>query len=347
MKISLKTVSIRHIQSVVPEKIVNNSDLNFDEDLKTKIIKSTGVEKRHVLHSNQTLVELYIAAAQQTLEKLDWSVESINGIIVVSQTHEYKLPSTACVLHGLLNLSQDAFGFDIGMGCSGYLYGLYSGASTISLANGAIERVLVFVGDAIGTLCYSRNKSTTFLFGDAATCTALEYDSQAVTIPFLFKTDGKGYSHIIVEHGGLKHPIDESSYVEYEDTEGNINIKSCLSMNGAEVFNFTLMNIPDLIEETIEFAGIKKERVDAYCFHQANKFMIDFLSTKSKVTEKTPINLDAFGNTSCASIPLLICDKPDRCLKPYVMLIGFGVGFSMGTAIVDLTQTSTGLMLAV
>lgn len=340
MKVKIKNCNIRHIETMVPSKIIKNLDLDFDEKLKKKVIKNTGVEQRFVLEENESLQELYTKIGKNTLETLSWSKESIDGIIVVTQTPEFQLPATSAILHGALELNKDTFAYDISMGCSGYIYGLYNAMSNIAAADGAIKRVLLFVGDAISTIVNKKNKSNVFLFGDAVSCTAIEYDTKAIPTAFILKTDGSEYDNIIVEDSGLKNKISADSFIDYTDEEGNINSKSCLKMNGAKVFNFTIDNVPNIIEETLEFTDTKKEDVSNYCFHQANKFMINFLSTKIGVNDKSPINIQKFGNTSCASIPLLLTDfKPSNKNN---MLIGFGVGMSMGTAIVDLTNTTFG-----
>ncbi|PRM91340.1 3-ketoacyl-ACP synthase [Arcobacter cryaerophilus gv. occultus] len=338
MKTKIKNCKIRHIETMVPSKIVNNMDLDFEEKLKKKIIKNTGVEQRYVLEDNQSFINLYKQIGLNTLETLDWDKDSIDGIIVVTQTQEYKLPATSCILQGALDLSSESFAYDISLGCSGYIYGLFNAMSNISASNGEIKRVLLFVGDAISTIVNPKNKSNVFLFGDAVSCTAIEYDLNASGTPFILKTDGKEFDNIIVEDSGLKNKITSTSFEDYFDEEGNVNSKSCLKMDGAKVFNFTVDNVPNIVEETLSYTKINKKEISNYCFHQANKFMINFLSTKIGVNDKTPINIEKFGNTSCCSIPLILTEfKPSSKNN---MLIGFGVGMSMGTCIVDLEKTT-------
>ncbi len=339
MHTKIKNCSLRHIETMVPPTIVDNMSLDFDEKFKKKVVKNTGVRQRHVLDDDMSLLELYEAAGCNTLEKLGWERESIDGIIVVTQTPEYQLPATAAILQGRLELSKDTFAYDISMGCSGYIYGLYSAMSHIAASDGEIRRVLLFVGDAISTIVHPKNRSSVFLFGDAASCSALEYDPGASVTPFVLKSDGSEYRSIIVEDGGLRNRIGKHSFEEYTDEEGNVNTRASLKMDGATVFNFTVENVPALIEETLAYGGMEKGEISRYCFHQANKFMVDFLSMKAGIHEKTPVNIDKFGNTSSVSIPLLLSDF--EISEKNTMLIGFGVGMSMGTCIVDLGHTST------
>lgn len=338
MKLKIENCKIKHIETMVPSKIINNIDLEFEEKLKKKVIKNTGVVQRYVLEETQSFLEMYTQIGLNTIKSLNWDKNSIDGIIVVSQTPEYKLPATSCILQGTLGLNSEAFSYDISMGCSGYIYGLFNTMSNISATNGDIKRVLLFVGDAISTIVNPKNKSNAFLFGDAVSCTAIEYDINSTETPFILKTDGKEFDNIIIKDSGLKNKINVNSFEEFEDEDGNINSKNCLYMNGAKVFNFTVDNVPNIIEETLAYTKIDKENIEGYYFHQANKFMIEFLSSKIGVDKKTPINIEKFGNTSCTSIPLLLTQFEPKSKNN--MLIGFGVGMSMGTCIVDLKDTT-------
>ncbi len=338
MKLKIENCKIKHIETMVPSKIINNIDLEFEEKLKKKVIKNTGVVQRYVLEETQSFLEMYTQIGLNTIKSLNWDKNSIDGIIVVSQTPEYKLPATSCILQGTLGLNSEAFSYDISMGCSGYIYGLFNTMSNISATKGDIKRVLLFVGDAISTIVNPKNKSNAFLFGDAVSCTAIEYDINSTETPFILKTDGKEFDNIIIKDSGLKNKINVNSFEEFEDEDGNINSKNCLYMNGAKVFNFTVDNVPNIIEETLSYTKIDKENIEGYYFHQANKFMINFLKKKIGVNDKTPINIEKFGNTSCTSIPLLLTQFEPKSKNN--MLIGFGVGMSMGTCIVDLKDTT-------
>ncbi|MCP4350616.1 MAG: ketoacyl-ACP synthase III [Desulfobacterales bacterium] len=344
MKLKLKNVAIRHINAAVPSNTVDNLSLDFEEELIKKVIKNAGVKERRVLPDGATLMDLYIPSAKETLEKTGWDIESIDGVIVDSQTHEYKLPSTACLLHGKLGLKMDAFAYDMKMGCSGYVYGLFSVFSALGAAGGSVKRVLLFVGDAISKYCHPGNRSNIFLFGDAVSCTALEYDPKADECYFVLKSDGKGYNHIIIEHGGMKHPINETSYLDIVDKDGNVTNKVSLHMNGLEVFNFTIAQVPMLIHDLVQLSGIPEEEIKVFCMHQASKFILDYLSKKMKTKDRTPINLEKYGNTSCASIPLLIADRKEECLVKNAVLSGFGVGWSMAACLADLEQTTASLL---
>ena len=333
--------SIEKIVSVVPNNIIKNAELNFDEKTKKKVMKLTGVQQRHILEDDKSLADLYVLGITKIFEEIDAS--SIDAIVVVSQTPEYRLPTTANLLHGLLGLKKEALAFDINQGCSGYVYGLYIVSSLIE-SNPNINKVLFCSGEATSKIVDSQNKSTAFLFGDAATVTLVQRTQKEISSYFLLRSDGRGAKNLIVKDGGIAHPFSETSYQPKIDAEGNTNTDACLYMNGAEVFNFTTEEVPPLIDDLLEYAKLTKDDIDVFCLHQANKFMLEFLAGKMGIEDKTPINIEKFGNTSSASIPLLVCDKPEICLKEKTFIAGFGVGYSMASAIIDLSNTKTYLL---
>lgn len=338
MKTIINNCKIKHIETIVPQKVEKNIDLDFDAKTKEKLIKSTGIKQKHILSENESLLELYVNSGESSLNKLKWTKDSIDGVIVVSQSPEYQLPATSAILQDKLGLSTKTFAYDINMGCSGYVYGLYSAMSNLSASSGHLKRILLFVGDAISRVVHKKNKTNAFLFGDAVSCTAIEYDEKASPTPFILENDGKYFQNIIVEHGGLKNKINLSSFEDYTDDEGNINSKACLKMDGLSVMKYTMKEIPRIVDELLNFSKKEKKDIDYFCFHQANELMIKHLSTKMQINEKSPTNIENFGNTSGVSIPLLITDK--KLNGSNTMLISFGVGMSLGNCIVDLSNSS-------
>ncbi|MDD2267536.1 3-oxoacyl-ACP synthase III family protein [Sulfuricurvum sp.] len=337
MKITYTHAAISRIVTVIPNQKINNHDLPFDDKTKKKIIKMTGVETRHVLDEKTSLLPLYIQAAQEIFKTID--PQSIDAVIVVSQTPEYRLPTTANVLHGLLDLKKDALAFDINQGCSGYIYGLSQAFALLETASD-IKRILLFDGDAISKISEPENKSTAFLFGDAASVTLCERTNDSKSY-FVLKSDGHGYTNLIVPDGGIASPLCANSYEKQSDETGNTTSASTLYMNGTEIFNFTVEEVPSLLEEVYTLSNQTPEMIDVFCLHQANRFMLDFLADKMGIAHKTPINIDRYGNSSSVSIPLLICDMPEVCTRSHALLAGFGVGYSMSAALLDLSNTQT------
>ncbi|MBZ7961748.1 ketoacyl-ACP synthase III [Campylobacter molothri] len=325
----LKNKKISYVCGIFPSKKVQNLDnAYFDEKTKNKIIRLSGIKERYVLdkENNETMMSLYKKAGLQTIETLGWKKDEIKGVIVVSQNHEYRFPSTAVLLQDELGLSKDCFAYDVVMGCSGYVYGLFCAMSHLSET---CDKILLFVGDPINDFVYPKNRSIAFLFSDAASCTALEY-AQGFEADFIFETDGSGRNAIIVPHGGSAHPICEESFKEYQDEDGNTNIKSCMEMEGLEVFNFTYRNVPSVILKLLKIQNLEIENISSFFLHQANHYALEQIKDKLNIKDESfPMNIKTYGNTSCTSIAILLAEEK-LYQKSNVIMAGFGVGLSIG-----------------
>ncbi|CAM4152358.1 ketoacyl-ACP synthase III [Campylobacter armoricus] len=301
---------IRHICSVLPSKKVSNFDNPFfSEKDKQKIIKQIGVETRYILDKdkNEKISELFIKAAEATLEALRWEKNTIDAIIVLTQSNEFRYPAMACYIQGKIGLrKENLIAFDVNLGCSGYVYALNIAYNYIS--NG-LKRVLLLVGDASSETILPDNRETAFLFGDGVSCTAVEAENSKSY--FCFKTLGEGYDLIIAP---------------YKD--------GYMQMKGIEVFDYTIRNIPLAFENILKLANLTKEQISQFYFHQANSFVLNYLGNKLGISEKLPNNMLNFGNENSNSIPLLICDLKNQNYKN-VMLMGYGVGFSVATCILE------------
>lgn len=264
---------------------------------------------------------------KKLLEGLNWSPESVDALIFVSQTPDYRLPATACTLHSDLGLSRATIAFDINLGCSGYPYALWLGMTMVQ--TGAAKRVLLAVGDTVSKMVDPTDRSTALLFGDAGTMTAIEISSEGEAF-FVLGTDGAGSKNLIVPAGAFR---DYSRCGDLRLAEKNPN---SLYMDGGEIFNFTLRSVPALVAYLEEMTKLQNEAYDFLLFHQANLFMLKHLAKKLKIPiEKMPINIDEYGNTSCASIPLLMTTRlKDHLTRAplQIGMFGFGVGYSWGAA---------------
>ena len=327
-------VKISGIASAVPEQIrtVLEDMKVFDADEVSKISDNIGVKSRHIAPPHICTSDLCYFAAERLLRDADWAKDSVDALIFVSQTPDYRLPATGCVLQNRLGLSTECAAFDISMGCSGYIYGLWMASNLI--AGGSANRVLLLVGDTVNKLLSPQDRSVALLFGDAGTATLLEKSVSAEVMTFVMGTDGAGADNLIVPAGGFRNLSNDSSSLPLERENGNIRSDQDLFMNGAEVFAFTLARVSSLIKSVLDESKWTTDDVDFFVFHQANKFMLNFLAKKMKLPPgKVPITLEKLGNTSSASIPLALTDslaQKLRAEKLKLVLSGFGVGYSWG-----------------
>lgn len=317
----LKNVEIKGIACAVPERIVDNETYStiFGKEKVKKFIDMTGVKTRHVAIDEQCTSDLCYIAAKRIMEKLNWEASSIDALILITQTPDYAVPATACVLQYRLGLSEDCIAFDINLGCSGYVYGLWQAATMISTQN--INRVLLLVGDTSNFGINPSDSGTAMIFGDGGTATALER-SEGKEIKYFLKTKGSGYKCIMVPagHARSRSKISNNSS-DYE-----------LAMNGADIFNFAITDVHKGLSDFMAKYSIDKNNVDMYVFHQANLFILKHLAKKLGVPmEKVPVSIDRYGNTSGESIPLTLVDVfGENQSEGTVNLVmcGFGVGLS-------------------
>lgn len=327
---------IAGVVSCLPNRLVTNHD--FSGLLETKdiddVVKMIGVRERYWANEDTTTGDLCVRAAKELLDGLQWDPSSVDAVVFLSQTPDYVLPATACVAQAALGLRSGCFALDVNLGCSGYPYALWLGMSLI--ASQTARRVLLLVGDTISKTVDRRDRSTALLFGDAGTATALESSGNDCSASFLMGTDGRGARNLIVPGSGFrKHQAKDDQRWEGKDL-------GCLYMDGGEVFNFTLRAVPRMVDECLAIAGFERTDYDGFLFHQANEFMLKHLTKKCKLTGmNTPINIDRYGNTSCASIPLLLTtDLRGRLLQSGTRLatFGFGVGYSWAACSLEMPK---------
>jgi 3-oxoacyl-[acyl-carrier-protein] synthase-3 len=325
-------VAIRGVATSVPELKFNNlrDTAAFPQDEVRKVVAMAGVSERRVADAATCSTDLCFDAAEALLESLSWSRDSIDGLILVTQTPDYFMPSSSCVLHKRLGLSKDCAAFDLGLGCSGYVYGLWLGS--MMLKTSGLRRVLLLHGETPTHYASDSDRAVSLLFGDAGSATALELDARADAPPLYFtlRTDGTGAADLIVEAGGFRDRFCADQRAHY------------VKMNGANVFNFTIKVVPPLIQDTLQLADRIVDDVDYYVFHQSNRFIIKHLITTCALpADRVPIILDRFGNPGGPSVPLTITQglpAPDGRGQRWLMLLGYGAGLSWGAALVPLSD---------
>lgn len=332
------SIAVRGVAAAVPGYTRNNELIEGEQKEIDKLAKLVGVKNRYITTPELCSSDLCYAAAENLLAELAWDKNSVDALIFLSQTPDYILPATSCVLQSRLNLSVNCAAFDMSLGCSGYIYGLLTAYSLIS--EKGIKRVLLLVGDTISKLISPHDMPANILFGDAGSATAIEFDSTTGSSYFSVGTDGRGAASLIVEAGGFrKESNDETKRRTHHQKDNVLRSKDELFMDGSAVFSFTLTRVPILVNELMQLAGKKVADMDCWLFHQANKFMLDYLGEKVGIDpSKIPSNMEEFGNTSPPSIPLLMVTHSKELnlmqTSKSLGLLGFGVGLSWGGALI-------------
>lgn len=334
--LSINNVSIRGIASCVPKSKIFTKDYPyFSESELDLFVKSVGITERRVAPTEVSTSDLCFHAAEKMINELSWKKEDIDCLIFVSQSPDYFLPATAIILQNRLGLSKKTMAFDVGLGCSGYVYGLQLMASLLS--NGNIKKGLLLVGDKSTLSTHIEDKSTYPLFGDAGCATAMEYNPNASTMYFNLQSDGSGEDAIKILDGGARNTVRPDTFDIQEIEPGIKRSRRHLSLSGIDIFNFALKEVSANINDLLAYAHVQKEEIDYFVFHQANKLINESVRKKLKVTDltKVPYSINLFGNTSSASIPLTItCHLKSKLKKEKTILFsGFGVGFSWASCV--------------
>jgi len=322
---------LKGVEYALPDSVLSNEDLakDFPEWSIEKIEAKTGISQRHIARADEYASDFACLAAQKLFASYKVTAEAIDFILYCTQSPDYALPTTACMLQERLACSNAVGALDYNLGCSGYVYGL-------AMAKGLIEthqanNVLLLTADTYSKYIEPNDKTVRTIFGDGASASWIGNDASQVSIfPAAFGTDGRGAKNLIAHGSGLK-----------KAEEGLHGLK----MNGPEIFTFTLDVVPDIIQKSLGRAGIQEEQIDLYVFHQANQYMLEFLRKKMNIpTSKFVFKLREFGNTVSSTIPIALTEilknnEAKGC--KYVMLVGFGVGYSWGAVVIDLEAMSS------
>ena len=330
-----KNVRIAGMSAGVPKRRLCNldiKDISADYDAAT-YVEATGVMERRV-DEQLTTSDLCVPAAERLLTDLGWEKDEVEGLIFVSQTADYYLPATACIIQDRLGLSKTCYAMDVALGCSGWVYGLSSLAAL--MAQGGIRKALLMAGDAKRRVALHDP-----LFGFAGSVTALEYQEGVSGFKFCFGTDGSGFDAIIIPDGGSRNGVSVDSFKK-EMVEGRNYSRLETRMKGMDVFSFGIMTAPESIKKLAKHFDLDYREADYYVLHQANLKMNDMIIRRLKLPpEKFPSCMYHYGNTSSASIPLTMVTQLKDCLKTQptkLICCGFGVGLSWGTVAFETSQ---------
>ncbi|MEI8287831.1 MAG: ketoacyl-ACP synthase III [Verrucomicrobiota bacterium] len=318
---------IRAIATYLPETVLTNEAIAaaFPDWPADKVEKKLGIRERHIAGPQEFTSNLAVSAAEKLFTTTGVDRASVDALIVVTQTPDYLLPTTACVVQHALRLPNKLLAFDLNLGCSGFVYGLSVAKSLVE--TGLSRRLLLITADTYTKLLDPTDQSVRTLFGDGAAATLIEgVESERNFIgSFDFGTDGSGAADLMA-HGSGMRPAAETGL-------------ACLRMNGGEVFAFTLRVVPPSVEAVLAQAGLALEQIDLFVFHQANSYLLEHLRQKCRIPrDKFVVAMAQCGNTVSSSIPMALGQMlAQHRLQPgaKVMLSGFGVGTSWATCIVE------------
>lgn len=335
--------TIQAIATHLPDRTLDNEELarEFGDWTADKMLEKTGIQSRRVAAEGECASDLGVAAARKLFDSGVCEPRDVDFLIFCTQSPDYFLPSTACLVQERLGLRRDAGAFDINQGCSGFVYGLATAKGL--LESGSAKRVLLINADTYTRFLNPRDRSVRTLFGDgaAATLVGLEEGSAPGIGPFVFGTDGSGQGNLIVPAGGMRKPRSEATATVTLDGSGNARSDNDLFMNGPEIFNFTLRVVPETVHRLLAAAGVGPDAIDLFVFHQASAFLLEHLRRKLKIpAEKFVVDLREKGNTVSATIPgaLETAARQGRLKRgSRLLLLGFGVGYSWCGAMATVT----------
>jgi len=328
----MKQAYIKAISYYLPQQVLTNEDLvkNFPEWTVEKVASKIGIDSRHIASENETAGDMAEQAALRLFEEWNVSPRDIDFIMLCTQSPDYFLPTTACVLQNRLGIPTASGAFDYNLGCSGYVYGLAMAKGLV--ATGIAKNVLLLTAETYSKHIHHKDKGNRTIFGDAATASLITDNGFAKIEEFCLGTDGSGAGNLIVKTGGMRHQQKMDDYIL--DDGGAVHSSDNLFMNGSEIFLFTQESVPPLVEDILAKNGYEKSDIDLFVFHQANKHMLDFLRKIIKIeAEKFYYNMSHFGNTVSSTIPIALKEAiTDKSIKAghKVLIAGFGVGYSWG-----------------
>ncbi|MCL8536441.1 ketoacyl-ACP synthase III [Chryseobacterium gallinarum] len=322
-------IKISKIEYYLPEQVLTNKDLEreFPEWSSERIKEKVGIAQRHVSSENETVLDLAIQSTEKIFK--DYDRNAIDFILFCTQSPDYFLPTTACILQDKLGLRKNIGAMDFNLGCSGFVYGLAFAKGLI--AAGIAKSILLVTSETYTKHIHPKDKGNRCIFGDASASVIIEKDEKAPDYHFCLGTDGSGAENLIVKKGAFRRDSEFNPNHEFDPEN--------LYMNGPEIFNFTIENIPGLVKETMELNQLTMEDIDYFVFHQANSFMLNYLRRKIKIpAEKFYIDMENTGNTVSATIPIALKNMMDKKLLKKgdkILIAGFGVGYSWGATLLE------------
>jgi len=337
--IKYRNVGISGLAAAVPINTIDNYKYTkyFDEASVKEVVDKIGIKERRFAPEGMCASDLCFAAAEKLIADMQIHKQEIASLIFISQTPDYRMPATSVVLQDRLGLAKSTAAFDINLGCSAFVYGLSVAFALIQ--TGGFRKALLLDGETRSRVYHPKDRKTAFLFGDGGVAAIIEQGEKYGSSFFSLNSDGSKESLIKMDAGGYRNPSTPQTLAEkVVDEQGNIRTDEHGYMNGADVFNFVLLEIPGDIKATLQLADRAMDDIDYFLFHQANSYMNGYLAKKLKLSpEKVPSCIEKFGNTSSVSIPLTMASQMKETLPnaQTLLLSGFGVGMSWATCVLN------------
>jgi 3-oxoacyl-[acyl-carrier-protein] synthase-3 len=330
--------TIQAISYILPDRIYSNQDFFSDfPEAKGASLEKTGVVKRHIISPGQTASDLAVLAAEKLFEEHNIDRQEIDFILLVFLGADYYMPASSGIVHAKLGFKSNCGALDIQVGCSAYPYALSIAAGLIAAAN--LKKVLILTASALTNTIHSKNKGLRFVFGDGAAATLVVSGGEGKLGSFVFGNDGNQFEKIIIRDGGERNPLTPESYIEKVDENEKLSHGANFFMDGIGVFNFSIRQVPLLVADVLEKAGLEKEDIDLFVFHQPNMFLTETIRKKMAIPKDKFVHCIAeMGNTVQSTIPIALYEsiKNGRLKRGMKVLIaGFGVGLSWSGAIIQ------------
>lgn len=338
--LEFSNIAITAIVTTVGDQCIKLEDekerFGFDDESLKRIQTSIGLQSRYVVSSGITTTDLCVVSANEIFDKSIVSRDEIDALLFVTQSPDYKAPSSAIIMQDRLKMSTTCAAFDINLGCSGFIYGLFTAFSYI---NSGMKKVLLCVGDVNSYFSGERDKVFTPLMGDAGSAILIEKKESAKSF-FELHSDGSGYKHLIIPSGGVKNPTTLESLIPKMREDGAIRRDEDLFMDGKEVFNFAIKTVPPLIKSILETSQTEADQIDYFVLHQANPYILKTIASRLRVdSTKVPLETGKiYGNQNSASIAGTIngfLSEEFEAKKLRLCFAGFGIGLSWGACVLE------------
>jgi 3-oxoacyl-[acyl-carrier-protein] synthase-3 len=336
----VRVAAIQALEHHLPERRLTNDELAklYPDWSAEKIFDKTGIRERRIAAPDEFASDLGVAAAEKLIAATGLDRSTVDLLVYCTQSPDYFLPTTACVIQERLGLPMTTAAFDYNLGCSAFPYGLAMIRGLIE--TGSASTALLIMGETYSKFIHPMDKSVRTLFGDAGSATLVTAtEREGPTLgPFLLGTDGKGANNLIVKRGGIRKPIGTEPLEETTDNSGNVRTEANLYMNGPAILEFTIRRIPAVFRELLARAEVTLNDVRWVVMHQANEYMLRYLQKKIGIPdEKFAVHLANCGNTVSSTIPIALQHlvKEGQIKRDDLILtLGFGVGYSWGANLI-------------